>query len=79
MSPGFTFNCHFQGEEAEIKIIKLKEELESKNYKVFAKKGEKIVALVKSEHKIKISENLKMIYRKNNYTLGFGKVLKIKT
>ena len=79
ISSGFTFNCHFQGEEAEIKVVKLKQDLESKNYKVFAKKGEKVVALVKSDKKIKIAQDLKMIFRKNNYTLGFGKVLKVKT
>ena len=79
ISSGFTFNCHFQGEESEIKILKLKDDIDSKNYKVFAKKGDKVIALVKSEQKIKISLDLKMIYRKNNYTLGFGKVLKIKT
>ena len=78
VSAGFIMNCHYQGEESEIKILKLKENLDSKTYKVFAKKGEKIVALVKSNQKIKISENLKMIYRKNNYTIGFGVVLKTK-
>lgn len=79
ISSGFIMNCHYQGEEIEIKIIKIKDDINSKNYKVFAKQGEKIVAMVKSNQKIKISEDLKMIYRKNNYTIGFGKVLKIKT
>ena len=57
----------------------MKLNMEAKITKVFAKQGEKIVAIVETIEKIKISEDCKLIYRKNNYTIGFGKILKIKS
>jgi elongation factor 1-alpha len=79
ITPGFIFNCHYKGEEIEMKILKMKSNMESKITKIFAKQGEKIVAIVETTEKIKISEDCKLIYRKNNYTIGFGKILKIKS
>ena len=78
ISSGFIFNCHYQGNEIEMSILKMKENLKSKNYKVFAKKGDVIVAVVKTSQKIRVYENLKLIFRKDNITLGFGKIIKLK-
>ena len=78
ISSGFILNCHYLGNEVEITILKMKENLKSKKYKIFAKKGDVIFAVVKTSNKIKIYENLKLIFRKDNSTLGFGKIIKIK-
>ena len=79
ITSGFIFNCHYNGKEVEMTINKMKSDLSSKETKIFAKKGEKIIALVKANEKIETCPDMKLIYRKNSSTLGFGKVLKIKT
>ena len=76
ITSGFILNCHYEGNEVEMSIQKMKDK--ENKYKVFAKKNEVILAVVKTSEKISVYKNMKLIFRKDNYTIGFGKVIKIK-
>ena len=86
MTSGFRFNCHYDGKETELVLrkivnIKTKEKSEaSNNSKIkFIKQGQVANCIVDTgdNNKITISKGMKMIFRKEDNTIGFGKVLKI--
>lgn len=77
VSTGFVTNCHFNGEECEITIGKIKDKKTDK-FKTIFKNGDVCLCSLTSNRKIDVYNNMKLIFRKDDNTLGFGKIIKIK-
>ena len=70
VSAGYHAIIHFNGEESEVNIEKIKG-------KAFMRAGDKANCLVSMKIKKELSVGMKIILRKDDYTVGFGKILKI--
>lgn len=77
VSNGFYLNCHLDGEECEACIIKIKDK-EANKFKNIIKNGDNCICSFKSDKTLDLYENMKIIFRKNDSTLGYGKIIKIK-
>ena len=70
ITSGYVCNIHFKGKdkEEEIEIIQIK------GGKKIMRKDDMAICTIKLENSTKIYHNLIIILRKNNYTVGFGKI-----
>jgi len=69
VSAGYTCFMHYNGLESEIVIDKID------GKKPFLRNGNQAECVVMARSKIKIGEGTRIILRKNDYTVGFGKVI----
>jgi len=67
---GFIMNCHYSGSEVECSIKKIKDKNIIKNAEVAS-------CILKFSQKINVYKNMKLIFRKEDKTLGCGKIIKI--
>lgn len=71
ITAGTSFVMHYNSKECEVTIKKISDKL------VSLKEGKKLTVLLSTENKINIGKE-KVLFRKDDYTIGFGKPIRIK-
>ncbi|VVU95565.1 Elongation factor Tu GTP binding domain [seawater metagenome] len=77
VSNGFISNCHFEGEECELTFGKIKDKKTGKFKNIF-KNGDVCYCSLTCNKNIDVYTDMKLIFRKDDNTIGFGKVIKYK-
>jgi translation elongation factor EF-1alpha len=72
ISPGFLCMGHFNGIESEVRV----EKISSKYKRPFLRTSEKGKLIVTTRKKERVSVGMRIILRKNNHTVAFGKITK---
>ena len=71
IGPGFKCVCHMDDFEFEVELVGIRN-------KKYIKQGESGIVILQLSNTISCTVGKRIIFRTNNYTLGFGKIIKLK-